>query len=132
GFPNDSVTGQGMLIYITGNTSDDVIDVGSNSSASLVGTPEGSAYKGMLFFSDRATTVRKSHKLGGGGTLSLVGTIYLTNTLAATTASPSNYQSLLLQGTPGNSTHITGEIITEALQLGGNAGITMTLSPTST
>ncbi len=98
----------------------------------MVGTPEGSAYKGMLFFSDRTTTVRKSHSLGGGGNLSLVGTLYLTNTLANTTASPSNYQSLSLQGNPGNATNITGEIITEALSLGGTSGITMTLSPNST
>jgi len=64
--------------------------------------------------------------------MSISGTIYLTNSLSLVTSSPAIYPSVLLQGTPGNATHITGEIITDALQLGGNGGIVMTLNPAST
>ncbi len=33
---------------------------------------------------------------------------------------------------PGSSTNITGQIVVDALNLGGNAGITMTLSLNAT
>jgi len=39
-----------------------------------------------------------------------------------------HFQELDLQGGPGSATHITGEIITDVLHLGGNSGITMNLS----
>ena len=59
--------------------------------------------------------------------MSLYGTIYLTNRLAKGSTS-STYQALNLQGSPGNSTLIQGEIIVDALSMGGNAGIQMNLS----
>ena len=67
--------------------------------------------------------------LQGGGGLTLRGTIYLTNTLAIMSGNASQYQALELQGTPGSSTQVIGEIIVGALSLGGNANITMTLDP---
>jgi hypothetical protein len=107
------------------------INIGSNGSVDLVGSPASSAYKGILFFEDHTMPVL-THSLGGGGDLTLLGTIYLTNTLATMTSTPAQYQTLKLQGNPGNTTYVQGEIIVDALQLGGNAGITMNLNSTST
>jgi hypothetical protein len=129
----DSITGTGwtanMMVYNTGTGQ---FDVGANGAVSLVGSPNNSAYKGILFFEDRTAPANignsNSHKLGGGGAISLVGTIYVTNTLGIM-SDASHYQELRLQGTPGSSTLIQGEIIAGALTLGGNAGIQMNLNP---
>ena len=64
--------------------------------------------------------------------MTLKGTIYLTNTLATMNGDSTHYQELDLQGTPGNTTKIQGEIIVGALGLGGNGGITMNLNSTAT
>ena len=59
----------------------------------------------------------------------MIGTVYVTNSLAIMTATPGQYQNVLLQGTPGSNTVITGEIIAGTLSIGGNAGIQMFLNP---
>jgi hypothetical protein len=133
---NDSVTGTGILIYNTGNGSKDIFEIQANAGQfggvpygnSLQGTPFSSIYKGILFFQDR-TSAFHTHSLQGGGGLTLRGTLYLTNTLATMMANASQYQALELQGTPGSSTQVIGEIIVSTLSLGGNANITMTLDP---
>ncbi len=125
----DPSTGSGIVVYITGNNAGDTVNVGANGSVTLVGSPAASVYKGMLFFGDRGTTVQKSHSLGGGGALSLIGTIYLTNRLSDMTTTPGVYQAVSFSGHAGSSTHIIGEIIVDTLSLGGNSGITMTLNP---
>jgi len=138
GFPDDPDTGPGMLVYNTGNDDDDLFSVGANSSASLVGscnTLTCDRYKGILFFQNRTSLGHtgiggnKGHKFGGGGALSLVGTIYVTNTLATMTATPGQFQNVLLQGTPGSNTVITGQIVASTLSVGGNATIQMFLNP---
>jgi hypothetical protein len=121
----DAVTGQGMLVY---NNGAGTFSVGANSSANLLGTPDSSIYKGILFFNDRnapANTSSGSHKLGGGGDLVLSGTIYLTNTAMTSTI----YQNARLRGNAGNTTLIKGEIIVGALDLGGGGTIQMQLDP---
>ncbi len=95
GFADDSVTGQGMLVYITGNTAADILDI-KNGDIDLVGTPAASSYKGILVFSAHTNTVLKEHALGGNGCITLTGTIYLANTNPTATV----YQKLSLQGTP--------------------------------
>ena len=120
-----------MLVYNTGNGT---INLGANGSVSLVGSPSGSSYLGMLFFEDRnaqANTGKNAHSLGGGGTLQVLGTIYLTNPLTTMLGDPTHYQQLNIQGTPGSSTYIQGEIIVGALGMGGNASITMNLNSNS-
>ncbi len=138
GFADDSDTGPGMLVYNTGNANGDVFDVGANSEAHLVGscnTLTCDRYKGILFFQDRTSGGHtgiggnKGHKFGGGGALSLVGTVYVTNSLAIMTPPGGPYQNVLLQGTPGSSTVITGEVTSSTLNLGGNATIQMNLNP---
>ena len=115
-------TGQGMLVY---NTGGGTFQVNANAGARLLGTPMDSIYKGILFFNDRDAATA-THKLGGGGELSLRGTIYITNTKLLMYGG--TVQTVLLQGNPGNQTVIEGQIITSRLELGGNAGIQMLLS----
>jgi len=120
-----------MLVYNTGPSGSasnaGAFNLGANGSIDLVGSPTSSAYQGILLFQDRSSAA-VSHSLGGGGNLQLMGTIYLTNTLATMTATPTQYQSLSLQGGSGNTTTIQGEIIVGALSMGGNGGITMDLN----
>ena len=135
GFASDPSTGAGMVVY---NTGAGTFDVGANSAANLVGSDPTSVYKSILFFEDRSgpanTGVGASaqHKFGGGGAVFLKGTIYISNSLSIMKATPGQYQTVLLQGTPGSTTKIVGEIIVSALKLGGNASITMQLDPTAT
>lgn len=113
-----------VLFYNTGAGS---FNIGSNGYVNLVGSPESSSYKGILFFQDHAA-VAQTHSMGGGGGMSLTGTVYLTNTKAMM-ADPTHYQALSLQGTPGSATNVQGEIIVGTLSMGGNAAITMQLDP---
>lgn len=120
-----------MLVYNTGPSGSasqaGAFNLGANGSINLVGSPSGSSYDGILFFQDRSSKAQ-THSLGGGGGMTLVGTIYLTNTLATMTGSPAQYQELDLSGGSGSGTLVTGEIIVGALHLGGNSTITMNLN----
>jgi hypothetical protein len=119
-----------MLVYMTGPGSPaatGTINVGANGSVNLVGSPSASIYKGILFFVDRSAA-SQTQSLGGGGDMTLIGTIYA-NTQAS--LFPSVYQTISLSGNSGNTTQLTGEIIAGALSLGGTGGITMNLSGTS-
>lgn len=139
--PSTGWTGH-MLVYNTnappsgGFVNAGSFNVGSNGSAVLVGSPANSVYKGILFFQDRDSVAntgpKNRHNLGGGGNLNLQGTIYITNRLGTMTLDPSHYQEVQLQGNPGSSTLIQGEIIVSTLGLGGNAGITMNLNSNAT
>jgi hypothetical protein len=129
-----TVAGGGILVYNSGSGQ---IDIGSNGSVDLIGSPAGSIYKNILFFEDHAagantTPNHNPHSMGGGGAMTLKGTIYLTNTLATMTGDSTHYQELDLQGGPGSSTLVQGEIIVGALSLGGNGSITMNLNSTTT
>jgi Flp pilus assembly protein TadG len=125
----------GVLIYNSGSGQ---IDIGSNGSVNLIGSPAGSIYKNILFFEDHTASANKTpvthnpHSMGGNGGMTLTGTIYLTNTLATMTGSPAIYQELDLQGGPGSGTLVQGQIIVGALNLGGNGNITMNLNSSTT
>jgi len=95
------------------------------------GSPTTSAYKGILFFQNRATATTINHSLQGGGGLTILGTIYLTHTKARI-AVDGKYQFLSLQGNAGGTTKVAGEIIVDELSLGGSSGITMNLSSAAT
>ena len=110
----DATTKNGMLIYDTGslsggcdNSSGFTIDTNSNdifygagvSSSNLTGAP-AAPYYGILFFEDR-NACAQTHTLGkGNGCFSIIGTVYATNTLAIMTATPAQYQSVLLPRHP--------------------------------
>jgi hypothetical protein len=124
-----------MMVY---NTGTGLFTLTANGSINLVGAPAGDAnYPSILFFQDRGsvanvgTNKNTGHMMGGGGGLTLVGTLYITNTRATMLADSTHYQRLNLQGTPGSGTKIEGEIITDVLDLGGNGGITMNLNNAS-
>jgi hypothetical protein len=127
----------GMLVYIHHNGT---FQVGSNGSATLKGSDPSSSYKAILFFEDRnapANTGSGGHTLGGGGALSLQGTIYISNCLSGDTGctnpmSSTVYQNLRLRGNPGSSTLIQGEIITSTLDIGGSGSIQMNLDAAAT
>src|SRR5205807_601931 len=112
---NDATTGAGMLVYHTG-TGSFVID--TNVNANLVGAgingttnPPAAPYYGILFFQDRASAAN-THTIGkGNGCISLIGTIYITNTDATMRANPAQYQSINYNGNPCSSTAVYGEII---------------------
>jgi hypothetical protein len=140
----DTLTGTGwtnnVLFYNTGPTSAPTnagrFDLSANGTVQLIGSPPSSSYKGILFFQDRNSdahidTNSQAHKLGGGGAMTLQGTIYLTNPLSTMYADSTHYQALKLQGGPGSGTQIQGEIIVGVLDLGGNGGITMNLNSNS-
>jgi hypothetical protein len=127
-----TVLGGGVMIF---NSGAGQINIGSNGNVDLIGSPLSSPYKNILFFEDHtagANTGKNAHSMGGGGSLSLKGTIYLTNTLATMQGNAATYQELDLQGNPGSATTIQGEIIVGALGLGGNGGITMNLNSSAT
>jgi hypothetical protein len=127
----------GMLVYIHRNGT---FQVGSNGSATLKGSDPSSSYKAILFFEDRnapANTGSGGHTLGGGGALSLQGTIYISNCLSGDTGctnpmTSTVYQNLRLRGKPGSSTLIQGEIITSTLDIGGSGSIQMNLDAAAT
>ncbi|HUS06577.1 MAG TPA: pilus assembly protein TadG-related protein [Bryobacteraceae bacterium] len=134
GFASDPSTGAGMVVY---NTGVGTFDVGSNADASLVGSDVTSIYKGILFFNDRNGPANTGigggadeHKFGGGGASTFKGTIYIHNTVAVM-SDPTHFQRVLLQGNPGSTTKVIGEIIVNALQLGGNPAILMQLDATA-
>jgi hypothetical protein len=129
----------GMLVFNSGGTKNDLINFTSNAGSkgpiTLVGSDQGGTYKNILFFEDRTSAAHigsgpnPGHTLQGGGNLSLTGTIYMTNTAATMSSDPSHYQNLSLQGNPGSTTTIIGEIIVDTLSLGGTGGIKMNLNP---
>ena len=122
-----------MLVYLTGTPSPSGscsptitgnVVVGGSGTVNLMGSPPGPPYYGILFFMDR-NAANQTHSLGGTGSLNLNGTIYLTDSMAMMQAC-SQYQALSFAGTSGTSS-VTGNIVTSALSMNGNSGMTVTL-----
>ena len=131
----DAVTQTGMLVY---NSGGGYFSITGSSSVTLLGTPETSIYKGILFFQDRASPPTGSgassqHQLGGGGTLELQGTIYITNTTSTIlgSAGHTHFQQVNYHGGPCSNTFLLGMIIVDALSLAGGGCVNMTLETAS-
>jgi len=124
GYPADTQTGAGMVVY---NTGAGIFDIGANSNASLVGADNASFYEGILFFEDR-NAVAQTHNLGGGGAITLTGTLYMTNWLTVMQNQPSQYQTLNLGGNAG--IQINGSIVVGALSMAGTSYVTFNLAGT--
>jgi len=122
GFPNDPATGAGMMVY---NTGQGVLSISANATATLTGSDSNSSYKGLFFFQDR-TAATQTHTLGGGGDISLTGTIYMHNTVATMAADASHYQTLSLGG--NSSILINGIIVVNALTMQGTPAVTFNLA----
>jgi hypothetical protein len=128
GASTNTPANSGILVYMTGSGSPasiGAITVKSNSIVNLVGSPNGSVDKGILFFADR-NAAAQTHSLDGGGGLTLTGTIYTNSSNNTSTV----YQTVHFQGNAGSSTVLSGEIITSALDLQGTPGIVMNLNST--
>jgi len=101
--------------------------------AGTYGDPLGKN-RGILFFQDRNTN--GTGQWGGGGQFLLAGTMYFHQCNSATagagtgcaTAGAFN-ATFKLNGNPGSSTYILGEIITDKLSLSGTPAINMQLNP---
>jgi hypothetical protein len=81
---------------------------------------------------DRSTNFAQINDLGGGGKLTIAGTLYFTNSFEpgkGDLAGDPAYQKLSLGGNSGSSTQILGQILVDSLNLGGTSGIKMTLNP---
>lgn len=126
----------GMVVFNTGTNKSDVFNFDANAGAaspiSLVGAPDSSQWKGMLFYEDPTanggthlgTGPSPGHVIQGGGTITLVGTVYMST---RTGVDSTHFQNLLLQGASGSTTNLTGEIIVNTLSMGGTPQINMTL-----
>jgi hypothetical protein len=144
-----------MLIYDTcaaapscsvGSDSTGGFTVDTNASAQLLGAGVSSSiltaapappYYGILFFEDRNADAHTgngahgSHTLGqGNGCFSVIGTIYITNTLDIMKSDPTHYQSVAYNGTPCSATQNYGEIIVSQLKIVGTSDLNMGLFPT--
>jgi hypothetical protein len=85
-----------------------------------------------VFFEDR-NACAQTHSLGqGNGCFSIVGTIYLTNTLAIMQADATHYQGVSYNGTPCTGVANFGQIIVGQLSMVGNVSIGMGLFPSGT
>jgi len=122
GFPPDPQTGAGMVVY---NTGGGIFDIGANATATLRGADNNSFYQGILFFQDRNGAAR-THNLGGGGSITLTGTLYMTNSLTVMQNQPTQYQTLNLGGNAGIL--INGSIVVGALTMAGTSFVTFNLA----
>lgn len=152
----DPLTDCGMIVYIRPTSASDVVVFDANAGQiqgtsfsqtfttifgpvnctgnCLLGPPLAAPFWNVLFMVDRTVSTRfaQTHQFQGGGGLTLAGTLYFTNApspLKGELAGSTDFQTLSLQGTPGSTTQVVGQIIVDALQLGGNATINMTLNP---
>jgi hypothetical protein len=143
----DATTVNGALIYDAGATSTSTatggFTIGTNAYAKLVGAGVStsnttaaptSPYYGILFFekreADAHTPPNKQHHIGAGnGCFSIIGTIYITNTLGIMNGDATHYQSVEYNGTPCTGVANVGEIIVSQLTEKGTAGINMQLFP---
>jgi hypothetical protein len=150
--PADPTTANGVLLYdtvaapktgtITASNCDATggFSIGTNSVDTFLGAGVSAAtptaapaapYYGILFFEDR-NACAQTHVLGqGNGCFSIIGTIYITNTLASMLASPALVQTVDYHGTPCTGVQNFGEIVVGALSMQGNVSITMGLFPSS-
>jgi hypothetical protein len=125
-FPNaaacgtDVVTGSALggncLVGANGGT------IPSVSGACPTTATLNAMFYGALFFQDRTVGTNLTHSFSGGGGLTLIGTIY------ASSLTGGSYQTVSLQGNGGSTTTLQGQIIVDALSLGGTSAIAMNLS----
>jgi len=94
--------------------------------------------RGFLFFQNRAKNANTNPKWQGGGQFLLSGTMYFHQCVTSgsdtgtgcSTASAFN-DIVSLSGNAGSGTYILGQIVADQIHLGGTAGLTMDLNPTS-
>lgn len=152
----DASTGTGMLVYDTGPAGSTVnnnpakgftLDTGVNAAfqgptitthnaQGVSGCPNlngcdvpTAPYFGVLFWEDRTADANTDTLGAGNGCFSLVGTVYITNTLSIMLADSNHHQVVNYHGTPCSGTVNQGEIIVSQLSLKGNVSVSMGLFP---
>ena len=99
-------------------------------------TDTSGTIRGLIFFQDRrnADTNGQASMQGGGG-LVLSGNMYFHNCNASGTGTgcstpPTGYKAFFqLQGSPGNTSYVLGNITSDELVMGGGGTIAMSLNP---
>ena len=71
---NSTISGNGVVFYLTGNNA--VLDIMSGSNIDLT-APTIDPYAGLVFIQDRNSSIGDTSKIAGGGTIHIVGGIYL-------------------------------------------------------
>lgn len=123
--PGSDSTG-GFAIY----TGTYAVLIGAGVTSSNPTASPAAPYYGIAFFEDRNANAQ-THNIGAGnGCFSIVGTVYITNTLGIMQGDATHYQSVLYHGTPCSSTNNVGEIIVSQLTIEGTSGLNMSLFPT--
>jgi len=99
-------------------------------------TDTSGTIRGLIFFQDRRNADAKGQAgMQGGGGLVISGNMYFHNCNAAGTgvncsAPAAGYNAFLnLQGNPGGSAYVLGNITTDELVIGGNGAVSMALNP---
>ena len=99
-------------------------------------TDTAGTIRGLIFFQDRRNGDAKGQpSMQGGGGLIISGNMYFHNCNAAGTgvncsAPNAGYNAFLqLQGNPGGSAYVLGNITTDEFVIAGNGGISMALNP---
>jgi len=92
--------------------------------------------RGLIFFQNRANGDPQGQpSMHGGGGLILSGNMYFHNCNASGTGTgcvlpPNGYKAFFnLQGSPGNTSYVLGNITTDELVMGGTGTIAMSLNP---
>jgi hypothetical protein len=111
---NSSLTGTGVMLYITGVTGTSV-SISGNASVTLT-PPTSGTYKGIVLFQDRASSAGIT--ISGNGTLNTTGTEY----------APAARVALVGNNTTDNPTHTSlgSEWIVADLSMSGNAKFAVT------
>jgi Flp pilus assembly protein TadG len=113
--PGDPLTGCGMVVSFAGDGQQVTVDTNAGKKfpyIDLVGDTLGTYGHSVIF--SRHTG---SSGFGGGGTMTVTGTIYLPN------------QQVNLGGNGGGNTTVIGNILVDTLSLSGGGIIKMTLDP---
>jgi hypothetical protein len=125
--PDGGVGGANVLLGpCSGTYADLALDEATNTTYPI---------RGVLFFQDRNNNDPNGQPaFQGTGSMLLAGTMYFHNCPNSLTAPcrtwPTDYNAFLnLQGNPGSSTRVVGNIVTDQLTLAGNGQISMILDP---
>lgn len=139
--PN-TITGSVLLAPCTGQYGDPLVWA-AKSAKNPLGDPTADTngvQRGILFFQNRSIAPPKANQpnYSGGGQFLLAGTMYFhqcvtTGSDTGEGCTPSAFNTIFqLNGNPGATTYILGDIIADQIANKGNPDVTMDLSPTST
>jgi Flp pilus assembly protein TadG len=112
-----SVTGSGVMFYLTGtNTSYASVTIANGVNVTLSAKPSGT-YMGILFFQDRSITSSSNASFAGGASMRLSGSLYFPTTAL-------NYSN-----GSGSVTYNTG-LVAKQIVFTGGANANLTYDPT--